>query len=101
MISYGKHITLLASLFLSESACIWDYLVALVGFPSALFLLWEFMMISLMIIELLASVGPVSDHFHLCTDALGFLLHSRKTSPYRLAGLHSLLKTFYCGKPKM
>lgn len=60
MISYGKHIALLASLFPSESAHRWDYLAALVGFPSALFLLWESTVISLTIMELPASVGPSS-----------------------------------------
>lgn len=48
-----------------------------------------------------ASVRPVSDHFRLCTDALGYLLHSRKNCPYTLADIHSLLKTFPCGKLKM
>lgn len=100
MISYGKHTALLASLFLSESAHRWDYLSALVGFPSALFLLWEPMMVLLMVMELPASVR-VGDPFHICTDALGYLLHSRKISPNILGDIHSLFKTFYYGKLKM
>lgn len=67
MISYGKYTTSPASLFPSESAHRWDYLSALVGFPSALFLLWESRMISLMITKLSASVRPVREHFPLCT----------------------------------
>lgn len=50
-----------ASPFSTESAHRWDYLSASVGFPSAPLLLWESAVISLMIMELSASVRPVSD----------------------------------------
>lgn len=39
MISHGKHTAVLASVFLSESACMWDDRSATVGFSSALSLL--------------------------------------------------------------
>lgn len=101
MISFGKHTALLASRFLSESAHRWDYLSASVGFPSALFLLWESKMIFLMIMELSASVRPVQDHFHLCRNALGYSVHSRKNGI--VADIHSLCirLAFYYGKLKM
>lgn len=80
MISYGKHTALLASVFPSESVHRWDYLSASVGFPSALSLLWEPEVVSLRIMELPASVQPVSDRFHSRVGALGYSLHSGDSS---------------------
>lgn len=88
-----------ASPFSTESAHRWDYLSASVGFPSALLLLWESAVISLMIMELSASVRPVSDRFHVCTHVLGSSLHSRKN--YTVADVHSLFQALYFGKLKM
>ena len=107
MISYGKHTALLASVFPSESVHRWDYLSASVGFPSALSLLWESEVVSLRIMELPASVRPVSDHFHSRVGALGYLLHSGDSSPNILADKtyihflkHFIMENLKCKKSR-
>lgn len=88
MISYGKHTAPLASPLPSESAPRGGCLSAPVGFPSALLLCGSPRRgMSVRIIELPVSVKPVNGCFHLGTDAVGYLLRSRESSPNVLSCL--------------